>query len=71
MHPMDKRKNIVSHGRSLKALLCGVEYKLSTGSPVDSIKEISIDSVTCDSRNVLTGTLFVAIKSRQFVTPFQ
>jgi murE/murF fusion protein len=65
MHPMDNRKNITSHARSLKALLQGVDYKLSTGSPVDNIKDISIDFVTCDSRNVLTGTLFVAIKGAE------
>ncbi len=58
---MDSIKKTL-HPRSLEILLQGTGYILRTGSSGVNIKDIFIDFVTADSRNVLVGSLFVAIR---------
>ena len=51
-----------SKPRSLELLLHEIQHKVITADPGESLKNISVASVTSDSRNVRLGTLFVAIK---------
>lgn len=59
-------KTITSYPRTLQTLLQGVDYIFVKDSSRGSKKDISIDFVTSDSRKVLAGALFVAIRGVEF-----
>jgi len=54
-----------SHPRTLESLLQGIVYKSATESAGEYSQEIIIEFVTSDSRNVMDGTLFVAIRGAE------
>ncbi len=63
---MSTFKTKTSCSRTLQALLQGVDYTYVKDSTIGCNTDISIDFVTSDSREVLTGALFVAITGLEF-----
>ncbi len=55
----------ISHPRTLELLLQGIECKFVMNGPGGNGTNVTVDFVTSDSRNVLAGTLFVAIRGTE------
>jgi len=54
-----------SHSKSLRVLLRGIDYRIVAGGAAESIKDVLVESITSDSRDVVNGALFTAIRGTE------